>query len=156
MVWHFVRHSAHCTWTQTKSVTESFVPVLFVGLVAEPKSGLVAVLPLAFLLEALSLHYPRKYATQSLSEVKLGGSPAPSQKLTSDQTSNVSGIRDPVVTTIANVVTTVLQKNENGISVSDASYENDAITQKTLKQPRWSKSTKKLQLTLQPRKNQMK
>jgi hypothetical protein len=29
---------------------------------------------------------------------------------------------------IANVVTTVLQKNENGISVSDIFYKNDAIT----------------------------
>jgi hypothetical protein len=54
---------------------------------------------------------------------------------------------------IANV-TTLLQKNENGISVSDVSYKNDAVTQETLKQPRWSKSTKKLQLMLQPRKNQ--
>ena len=53
---------------------------------------------------------------------------------------------------IANAVTTVLQKNENGISVSDVSYKNNAITQEILKQPHWSKSTKKLQLMLQPRK----
>jgi hypothetical protein len=49
---------------------------------------------------------------------------------------------------IENAVITVLKKN--GISVS---YKNDAITRGTLKQPR-SKSTKKLQLMLQPRKNQ--
>lgn len=34
---------------------------------------------------------------------------------------------------IANVFTTALQKNENGISVSGVSYKNDAITQETLK-----------------------
>jgi len=52
---------------------------------------------------------------------------------------------------ITNAVTTVLKKN--GISVSDITYKNDAIAQETLKQPQ-SKSTKKLQLMLQPRKNQ--
>jgi len=40
-----------------------------------------------------------------------------------------------------NVVTTVLKKKWNECDISD---KNDAITQETLKQPRWSKSTKRL------------